>query len=167
MLNSQSGMSTIEIVPVLAIFIMLVNFSLGFFGVIHSGILNSIAARNYAFETFRNRANLIYLRDCVTEAGPGTCDNFASPTQYSNVGFRFHGVVSEKGRVNTFDATLRSIKFTERTLASEIKGVNEHEFAVKQIVEGKRATDSGIDEGTNPVWIKTVHGICLNTKCGD
>ena len=63
MLSNQKGMAVFEIVPLLVLFVLLLNFVFGFFGIIHSGILNSIAARNYAFETFRNRTSLNYIRD--------------------------------------------------------------------------------------------------------
>ncbi len=166
-LKNQKGMSSIEIIPVLAIFILLVNFSIGFFGVIHSGILNSIAARNYAFETFRNRANLNYLRDCLEDPLAGQCDPPSNPTEYSSVGFRFHSIVDEKTTTRTFIPTVRAIKFTDRGLAMDPKGVAEHNQKVKLITEGKRASEVGIEEGTDPVWIKITYGICLNSNCGD
>ncbi len=56
-------MATIEMLPMMFIFIFLFSYTLGAFGIIHTGIKNSISARAYAFETFRNRSNLVYFRD--------------------------------------------------------------------------------------------------------
>lgn len=50
-INNEKGMAVLEMIPILVVFVLFINFSLGFFGAIHSGILNSIASRNYAFET--------------------------------------------------------------------------------------------------------------------
>jgi len=95
MLNNRSvlyderGMAVFEIIPILVIFVVLINFSLGFFGIVHSGILSSIAARNYAFETFRNRANLNYFRD----------EDMGDELKYSFMTLfksRFHDVISER-----------------------------------------------------------------------
>lgn len=159
----QRGTSAIEIVPILAVFILLLNFGLGFFGVIHSGILNSIAARNYAFETFRNRTNLNYLRDLdQTEEG-------ASTGYYNLAGIRYHTVIQEgSGDRNAFRATRRPIKFTEREGASDPLGTSaEHNSQVAQVQEGRKVSDIfGSDRsGVDPVWIKSVYGICLNSKC--
>src|SRR5437762_2755082 len=111
MLKNSRGNAIIEIVPILAIFILIINFSLGFFGLIHSGILNSIGARNYAFESFRNRAELRYLRD--------TDDSDRSFT-YTKSQQRFHVIKNEKAPdEKSFYATRRPIKF------SDIRGVAE------------------------------------------
>src|ERR1700752_1592500 len=62
-INNDSGMATLEAIPLIIVFLVLLAFSFGSFGIIHTGILNSIASRTYAFETFRHRANLIYFRE--------------------------------------------------------------------------------------------------------
>ena len=160
---NQRGTSAIEIIPILAVFILLLNFGLGFFGVIHSGILNSIAARNYAFETFRNRANLNYLRDL------DQVEARAATGYYNLSGIRYHVVIREgAGAEDRFVATQRSIKFTEREVISDPLGSNtEHNSQVRQVAEGRRASEVFGDDrgGVNPVWIKTVYGICMNSKC--
>lgn len=160
-------MATLEMIPILTVFIILVNFTFGFFGVIHSGILNSIAARNYSFETFRNRTNLNYLRD---KAG-------ADKVIYSPTGARYHAIIYESRKANSgvdFTATLRPIKMTE-VAAGEAEGLGEkadHGQDVRNIKDdgktsdvftGKMKTDG--KAGVNPVWIQTRYGICLNSKC--
>lgn len=153
----------IEIVPILAIFILIVNFSLGFFGLIHSGILNSIAARNYAFETLRNRADLNYLRDSLNQSSENL--NFT----YRNSGLRFHVVKNEEDlneNSDSFFATRRPIRFPDNSADEPLNNSSAYHERITAIVEGKRASDVGIEEGVNPGWIRTAYGICLNADCG-
>ncbi len=161
---SQKGNAVLEIVPILAIFVLLVNFSLGFFGLIHSGILNSIGARNYAFETFRNRSDLTYLRDATDQAA-GNFD-----FTYKKSGLRFHVVKNEfdlgKGD-DKFYATRRPIKISDiKEVENELGNNDSYHQKIKGITEGQRASDAGIDEGVNPAWVRTAYGICLTSKCG-
>lgn len=157
MLKNSRGNAMIEIIPVLAIFILIVNFSLGFFGVIHSGILNSIAARNYAFETFRNRAELRYLRD----------DGSDTSFTYAEADLRFHAVIRNGGGQD-FNATRRPIEFSKINAfddsGDEELGLAERQ-KLKNIKEGEWASDA-VEEGTNNPWIRTIYGICLSAKCG-
>lgn len=147
----------VEIIPILAVFILILNFAIGFFGVIHSGILNSISARNYAFETFRNRSNLAYLRDTIASE-----DQFT----YTKSQIRFH-VTPKEGQTqeNTFQATRRPIKFTEVRGVAEATGPSSH-TKNNLILEGERASEKVDDVGVNPAWIKTTYGICLQASCG-
>lgn len=160
MLKNSRGNAMIEVVPVLALFVLIVNVSLGFFGLIHSGILNSIGARNYAFETFRNRADLRYLRDI-----PDSTKDFT----YARSGLRFHTVKNETVRSGNdqekFFATRRPIRISEIRGMEEELGLNEHEMN-KRIQEGAKTEDAGIEEGANPVWIRSTYGICLTATCG-
>lgn len=161
---NQKGMATIEVIPVLMIFILLFNFTLGFFGVIHTGILNSIAARNYAFETFRNRATLNYLRDIDLDSG-------TDQIVYKVGGNRFHGIVSETRKASEdWPVTIRPIRFTDvRSGVEELKGKNNsaHQATRKIASNSKVSEISAVDEGVNPVWIRSLYGICINVKCGD
>lgn len=159
MLANQRGLAVFEVIPVLAIFILLLNFIIGFFGAIHSGILNSIAARNYAFETFRNRANLSYLRD--------TSDSELD-FYYAKKGYRFHAIISEGKSGNLeFPATRRSIKFSE-AMDTTMTGENiVHTRKVAQITSGARASDVIESDEFTKIWIRVMYGICLNRKCGD
>jgi hypothetical protein len=164
MLN-EKGMASIEMIPILMMFVLLVNFGLGFFGVIHAGILNSIAARNYAFETFRNRANLNYLRD----------DAASDVIYYWNEGFRFHSIVGEDSKnANNWVATKRPIKFTDTNTEPEsLANVNDHNNtireklkdtgAVSDVFDGRKKTDD--KSGVSPVWLMTSYGICLRASC--
>ena len=157
-INNQKGIAVFEIVPILVIFILLLNFAIGFFGAIHSGILNSIAARNYAFETFRNRTNLNYLRDIA-----GSADTFT----YLKTGYRFHGTVSDGFRGSEWTATKRNIKFTEARNPASTNDTSTHNTNVIKVATGGKASDVINDGEFESIWVRTVYGICLNKKCGD
>lgn len=161
MLKNSRGNAIIEIVPILAIFILIINFSLGFFGLIHSGIMNSIGARNYAFETFRNRAQLIYLRDTF---------NSTIDFTYTKSQQRFHVVRNESvpgGDANNYYATRRPIKFSDVREIAELRDSATEHLRNKAIIEGRRASEVGIEEGVNPAWVRSAYGICLVASCGE
>lgn len=147
-------MAIFEMIPIIMIIMLLVNFSLGFFGAIHTGILNSISARNYTFETFRNRSNLTYFKN--TDAG--SVDTF-----YSDIGLRMHGSKSESSEQDTWVATARTIDFVpSETRAAEVTGADASTHKkVREVPAGRNTT-----VGVNPIWIKTTYGICLNAACG-
>ncbi|GIL18797.1 MAG: hypothetical protein BroJett040_25480 [Oligoflexia bacterium] len=167
MLKNERGMATLEMIPILTVFIILVNFTFGFFGVIHSGILNSIGARNYAFETFRNRSNLNYLRDKAD----------SDKVIYGPTGARYHAIISDSRKSNgtlKFAATQRPIKFSEvnEGTAEALGQKQDHTNDVRQIKDIGKASDIFVGRmktdgkaGVNPVWIQTSYGICLNAKC--
>ncbi len=153
MLN-QRGMAALEIIPMLAIFVVMLTFSLGFFGAIHTGILNSIASRNYAFETFRHRADLTYLRDNI--ADDSFRKNFYKASQ-----LRVHGTVTETSKDLVFNATQRPIQFG-REPSSEGLDRRVHNNEIMSLNYGQRYSGQGVD----PIWVRTHYGICLNSICG-
>ncbi len=162
---NQKGISNIELIPVLLVFALLINFSLGFFGVIHSGILNSIAARNYAFETFRHRQNLNRLRDKPS----GSQD--VVKIAYNKVGYRFHGIISEGSPSHEepqYFVTQRPIKFTDANQGFDDSTKPQDHRRVTDIKDPGLASDvyteSNSDIG-NTVWLRTTYGICLNARC--
>lgn len=152
-LKEQKGMAIMELIPIMIIIVLLFNFSLGFFGAIHTGILNQMAARNYAFETFRNRSNLMYFREGGSE------DVF-----YKDFGMRLHGTVTDntKAPKDRFVATARPIDFLAEMETTGSKEI--HNNQIYSVKDGKRFTDNS---GVNPLWVRPQYGICLNTKCGD
>lgn len=171
-MRNQKGISTIEMIPVLLLFALLFNFSLGFFGVIHSGILNSIAARNYAFETFRNRQNLTYLRD-IPRSG-SSLDSSEQNARYTKDNFRFHGIISEGHGSNKEDwiVTARVLKFTDLKNGTETTTTASDHNLVRSVADNGKASDvftgRAPDDGKNgisPVWLKTLYGMCLNSTC--
>lgn len=163
-IKNEKGMAILELVPTIFIYMLLINFSLGFFGVIHSGILNSIASRNYVFETFRHRPNVVYHRD-------------TKGTSFQKVGYRYSGIVAESFNGDDWVATNRPIAFTSSFGGTDQDGVNLggrgpsavsgesqiHNNVVKALDETQRNENIAVKS----VWIKVLYGICLNSTCGD
>lgn len=146
--QKQKGLASIEAIFSLVIFIALLSFSLGFFGVVHSGIVNSIAARNYAFNTFNNRTYLKYHRDV----------NTSSLTSHEKNNFRLHAIVKEDYRGEDFIVTQRNIAFAKKIHQQKSpKGDGDH----IDMVTNEDKEDYTFD----PVWVKAAYGICLNVRC--
>lgn len=143
---NEKGIATIEAAMLLSIFVVFMTYCVGTFGVIHTGILNSISSRAYAFETFRNRSNLNYFRD--TE---GT--EFSHTVKY---GVRMHGIVDERETENLWSVTQRTL-----SKGREVASVPRREVDNEDLFNKKKERGQA-----NPVWIKTVYGICLNFECG-
>jgi hypothetical protein len=157
-MGNQKGIAMFEAVVLMIVFAVIVTYSIGFFGAIHTGIKNSIASRNLAFETFRNRSNLSYRRDVVSgAASAGPQDH------YKNVGFRYHQTTQEftpssgGGRSATTPmwATDRKIAFVRAQEDNRSGQINSN---IPPQIETQEA---------DPIYIKTLYGICLNEKCGD
>ncbi|PWU13674.1 MAG: hypothetical protein C5B49_14435 [Bdellovibrio sp.] len=167
--QSQAGTASIEMVPLLLLFAMLFNFTLGFFGIIHSGILQNIAARNYAFETFRNRPNLAYLRDEINLER--TLDREIQ-SRYSLKNLRYHGIVAESGG-EVWPVTKRPIRFTDVASPDPNQApASDHKQLVRQVQStgkvsetftGKTAREDKF--GFNVVWLQILYGICLKASC--
>lgn len=166
--KNNSGMAVIEMIPIMIIIVLLINFSLGFFGVIHTGILNSIAARNYAFETFRHRANLNYFYR------ENSSDQQLS--EYSRYGFRFHGIASEKRPQANEEwiASARNIAFVKPFGGVDKNG---QDLSINNVARNPepdlhnnkvftiRDDGSRTVIGAAPVWIRPIYGICIRSSC--
>lgn len=152
-LLDNKGMATLEIIPIVTVIILLLNFSIGFFGAIHTGILQSISSRNYAFETFSNRSDLTYLKN--------TGDSPADLLPYNKLGLRIHATMSEQSSGVSFVAAARKIAFFEKKNAVDIEGedVKVHS-ETSNLAAGRNEKIS-----VNPIWIKSSYGICLNSQC--
>ncbi len=173
--KSEEGMAIIEAIPVLFMLVLVFNFSLGFFGAVHSGILNSVASYNYTLETFRFRSNLMYFRP----AG-GTIN-------YDKSKNRVHGttqegsVVQAKEDKGKWPATMRGITLNynkedpKRALANaNTQGGTEsnRNFGGKGSSNNIWTAISEYSPDDTPIqtpriWIKTVYGICITADCGD
>lgn len=151
-LRNQKGMAVMEIIPVVVIVMLFLNYSLGFFGAIHTGILNSISARNYAFETFSHRANLVYFRD----------DQGFTSVSYEKLNFRSHATISDKVGADTakYVATERRIDFMNNK--DDEGTADTHNKEVYTIQAGK---PNNAGTGVNPIWVMPQYGICLNSTC--
>lgn len=156
-INNEKGMAAFEMIPILVVIVMLMNFALGFFGSIHTGILQSISARNYTFETFRHRADLTYFKTTLDEGSPST-------VEYSQHGLRVHGTASEKRSGDLWVASSRTIDFYNfERRAAEVHAGHQESWSVK---DREQYSYSQGKKGVNPIWIKTHYGICLNAACG-
>lgn len=154
-LHNNKGMAVLEMVPIIVIIMLMMNFALGFFGAIHTGILNSIASRNYAFETFRHRADLTYFRNVS-----GSNDK-----SYQTIGQRVHGTITEGNVGQYWIASTRTIDFfTFTNRAAEVTGNSSS--AHTKIDALNEATRFDNTDGVNPIWIRTRYGICLTALCG-
>lgn len=177
--KSEKGMAILEAIPVLFMLAVIFNFSLGFFGSIHSGILNSIGSYNYTLETFRFRSNLMYFRPGDTQL-----------SYYEKAMNRVHGVITEghkytQGPNSYWPATLRTIAYNanfndqvkDKLLADGAAGsvTTERDFKDRGTNRGPAnvwgintdySPDSNTSSSVTPeIWIKTVYGICLNAEC--
>lgn len=153
-LRNQRGTALIETIPLLVIFVMLTAFGLGIFGIVHTGVLHSIAARTYTFETFRNRANLYYFR----EDGSGL--EVGKSLNYTKKGWRFHAVQNESDQRNRFVATVRPVSFG-RPLEAADASQDVHNSTIFSL-PGRNDKVS-----VNPAWVMVGYGICLNAQCGN
>ena len=152
-LNNESGMATLESIPIIVIFVMLVSYSLGLYGIIHSATLNSIGARAYAFETFRHRADLTYFRD---RAG-------AEPLHNDTIGYRYHAVSLDEG--NEFYAPRRPITVGKQPASLELQNQNVTNRTVHlQSIYELEARNQRV--GVSEAWIMVGYGMCLDPACG-
>jgi hypothetical protein len=161
--KNNKGMALIEALPVLFMVILIFNFSLGFFGAIHSGILNSIGSYNYTMETFRFRSNLVYFR-------PG-----GGVANYAKSMNRVHGVTAdgykmEDSRKGKWPVTIRSVTVSGNGKLQGSTEVDNHSLANKstsvwRAISSYTANSEDDAPKTPEIWIKTVYGICLNAEC--
>ena len=169
--KNQKGMAVLEAIPVLTLMVIVLNFSLGFFGAIHSGILNSIGAYNYTIETFRYRSNLMYFR-------PGL-DN----KNYKLSMSRVHGVVKDGSEESpneakgVWPATVREVTFNyqkgnaDRSVAEAENNESERGYGGRSnnknvwYANSEYVPTAGSTIQTPRIWIKTVYGICINADC--
>jgi hypothetical protein len=149
--KSQKGLATLEAIPLLAVFIMLVGYSLGLFGAIHTAILHSIGARTYAFETFRNRTNLKIFR----ENSAGDIMTFAK------FGVRFHGIIAE-GAVDSDNWLVPtrplSIGYSPPSVDAKPE---DHLVKIFELDARNQKVAVG------PIWVMVNYGMCLEATCGD
>jgi hypothetical protein len=157
-IKNERGMATIEAIPLILVFMLLLTYELGMFGVIHTGIMNSISSRAYAFETFRGRTNLTYFRDT---AG-------SELTQFRTTGNRTHAVASERRTASDTQmgiATERPYRVggpaPEEMGRTNVSIHNEKVF--DQTLVGPQKRNGSVE--VSPVWIQVQYGICLNAKC--
>lgn len=154
-LANERGLAMVETVPLLVLFVVLMSFGMGFFGVVHTATLHSIAARTYSFETFRQRTNLYYYRE------DGSGEQASKSINFTKKGWRYHAVQHETDARDKFVATTRPIALG-RAIASEDTSETTHN---KTIISELLPRNERVS--VNPVWVMVGYGICLNAKCGN
>ncbi|MBT4760477.1 MAG: hypothetical protein HOO06_02160 [Bdellovibrionaceae bacterium] len=164
LLKEKKGMATIEVLPLLILFIILFSYGLGLFGFIHTGILHSIAARNYAFEVIRNRSDISYF-----DGGTSRSSSVAK-THFSTIGYRYFAIKKIGVTEDEFYAQTRNIAFGpafhRRAIESHQESgeiattVLDHVNKVNAIGQRNRSI------GVSPGWVMVAYGICVNSTCG-
>jgi hypothetical protein len=151
-LSNQKGLAMLETVPLLVIFVVLTSFGLGFFGIVHTAVLHSIGARTYAFETFRQRANLYYFRENLS--------GLSRPINFQKKGWRYHAVNHESDQRERFVATTRPIALGRSIAASDTNDQTHNQQIFEILPRNQRIN-------VNPAWVMVGYGICLNAGCGN
>jgi hypothetical protein len=151
-LRNEKGFAMLESIPLIVLFVVLTSFGLGFFGMIHTAVLHSIAARAYTFETFRQRANLYYFR----EDGSG----LTRPINFSRKQWRYHAINHESDPRDLFVATARPIAIGRSTAAADAS-VDTHNQQIFQLQPRNERVS------VNPGWVMVGYGICMNAQCGN
>lgn len=154
-LNNEKGTAILESVPLIIIFVIFFAYGMGLFGVIHSGILMSISARSYAFETFRNRANTNVFR---------TSRNASAEKIYifEEIGFRYHLSYDKEFGGGDITATAKPIV---KGLERQPQGDDETTHTIniyEDVISGERNQAVAV----HPVWIMIGYGLCINAQCG-
>ncbi|MCB0422139.1 MAG: hypothetical protein KDD61_14165 [Bdellovibrionales bacterium] len=154
-LRNEKGLATVESLPLIVIFLVLITYGLGLFGVIHTSILGSIGARAYAFDTFKNRTNLELFRQ---EQG--------TPSSYRTFGMRYHGTTTYQNSTSPdFIAIERPIVFGRAPAwapPGSSASVQDHNERIFQLQPGRNR-----QVGVSPAWIMIGYGICLDAACGE
>ncbi len=153
LIQNEKGLASVEAVVLVVLFTTMLFYTLGFFGVVHTGVLHNIHARTYAFETFRHRANLRYFRE----------NSGANPLHYYNKQNRVHGINYDDGNIQANQvATERPI-----TMGLELdESGRQQSIHNSQIYERVPASGRNTSVSVNPIWIKILYGLCLQASCG-
>ncbi|MCB9025641.1 MAG: hypothetical protein H6625_04945 [Bdellovibrionaceae bacterium] len=152
---NKRGMATFEAIPMIVIFVMLVGYALGLWGVVHSSTLHSIGARQYAFETLRNRSNYMFFRDKPSES---------ATLYHSLIGYRYHAITVnvDGGR---FNAPNVPITIGKKPVNKELLNLNTqnrqlHNQGIFELEQRNQKVEF------SHAWIMSGYGICINPACG-
>ena len=150
-IKNNKGLASIEAATLMVLFVVMVYYTIGFFGVVHTGVLHNIHARSYVTENFRHRANLWYFRS-------NALNNLK---QYYQRGSRVHGINTDmEQNPNTQKSTERPITMG-LPLSEEGRTGNIHNDQIHSRVPASGRSSVAV----NPVWIMVLYGVCLNSTC--
>ena len=128
-------------------FAILTVYSVDFFAVVHTAVVNSIGARTYLFETLQHRSDISLLRQ---DDPASRTNNYAS---VADKFMRFHGEIDEHE------------EFTD----DKVRPSSRRLTRVEEVVEGQIKSDATLDNSNSKasnIYIKTGYGICVNSACG-
>ena len=181
-MKNNRGLAMLEALPIIMLMFVLMGATLGSWGIVHTAILNSIAARNFTFFYFNNRSDLSYLRDFAGPDGYGLFDNitdkyFRKDGQGTNdgMGKRFFYIWAEntpEDAQGVMPATLRRVDFRNLRTASDDESniLSDGAHSTVDNINPGEATkmEAGKAEGEKrKAWIMVGYGICLDANCGD
>ena len=143
----------IETLPILVVFTVLITYGLGFFGIVHTGILNSIGSRTYAFETFRNRTNLTIFREDSKVASRATV------LTYAKKGMRYHSIGTENGTREEFVVARQPL-----SVGYPAPLINDRQQDHIEKIYQLEARNQAV--GVGHIWMMIGYGMCLDAACG-
>lgn len=160
-MRNRKGMAILEVLPLFIVFMIFLSFTIGYWSAIHTGIMNSIGARSFAFSTFRHRANTDFFSD-----NPGR-----GVYHYGSKGFRIHYVISEEQSMSDerTGAVKRSIEFGQRPGAQDNFPSNVedlHNKSVHALGTNSREGNRNRKIKVNPIWVQIAYGLCVTPQCG-
>ena len=164
--RDQKGIAIFEMLFLLLVFVVLFGLTLGFWGAIHTGTLQSISARHYSFEVLNNRTHFEYHRDWPVESTPsspkimiGNGNYPGSKAYHGNFEMRFFYVTGIFG-MDTANVTTRGLNFfkeIDRDTATVIPGDESIPPSDGSIPGHDTTGPRGVK--ANPIWIKVGYGI--------
>ena len=164
-IKDQKGIAMLEALPIIWVMFVLLGATLGSWGIAHTAILNSIAARNYVFFLFNNRSDLSYLRDFGRYDYNSLSNYKTEKIFYAQKGERFSYITSEKDPGGGLDpmATQRRGDFRNPAYHDRSGFLSDSDHSRIHDLIPERNTQKKV----GPAWIMIGYGICLNAKCGN
>lgn len=151
--RGEAGFSLVETLPLIMVMAGLLGFLFGMWGMVHKNVLASIAARNYAFETFSNRSNLVYFSDSRSLS--------VSRNSYEVTGLRFHGYGDSAG--SGISAFTTPYRFPAEENVNEPDDLHRQKIWNQALIPDQGEAQDG--SGTKKPWILVGYGICLSSSC--
>lgn len=170
--GDQKGIAIFEMLFLLLVFIVLFGLTLGFWGAIHTGTLQSISARHYSFEVLNNRSHFEYHRDWPVLQAPSLPDEMIGNGSYPRTGTKgaYHGNLGMRFFYVTgvYDAETSKVSTRGLNFFKEIDRHTATEIPPSGSIPGHDLASPGARGGkANPIWIKVGYGICMEWKCGE
>ena len=172
-IKNKKGLVILEAIPIIWVMFVLMGATLGSWGIVHTAVLNSIAARNYTFFLFNNRADLSYLRDFSETneyRSAKLAMNFTNRYFKGNrgKGRRFSYINKENpGGTNKAHPTQRPVSFGDN-LQSDINDNDSGEILSTSADHNQihRLVPLGRNKKkVKKAWIMVGYGICLCATC--